>query len=1211
MSEVLGKLIAGRYRIDALIGSGGAGAVYRATQELLHRPVALKTLRPELANHPGIRRRFEREARAIASLHHPNIATVYDFGTDADASMYLAMEFVEGTSLAELVERENLPFGTLRRLFDQILAGLAHAHGRGVIHRDIKPANILIQVDDEGEPLAKIVDFGIATLADRARLDEQADGVVGTPHFMAPEQARGEAHLTPAVDLYTTGLMLYWATTGRHAFDGADAESVMRAQVEAPMPRPRWRDGLSVPEGLELLLRDALHKDPTERISTSGAFRERLRALAGGVLRTRVETTVPRGSARHPVASARRRTLLESVGHTLLSDQADAPPASPTTHTASTVPSTDSPATPIAAGQGARSAPPLVGRQEDRGLLIEAANRVLTEQKGLIVSLEGEAGLGKSRLARWLRDQVTEVSGYRAVEGAFHREGERGLRGIREALESLLRVRGLGRDRVLDTVSSRLREAGVDAPDDHRRITEFLRPGGNLEPDDGSGQRIEVLFDVLVRTVEALSTLQPLMILVDDLHFAGPETLALLEYLAAEMDRRAMRLLVVVTLQVGDAESAVVDQLSGRLARFEGNTVLRRRLAQLDRDQAERLVLSMIHATPELAQRIVDRAAGNPMHVVQLTRFLREESLIQWTPGGWQPAEGVDVMEVLPPSLADTLALRIEQVEASPETGARVHDLLDRLAILGMSVPFRILERMLELEGRQDLTLHVDPDLDLLLDEELLTMTEKRDDDILSFPTSLVRDVVLRRLRNRRTTRRLHALAAQAKLDAHGGAMEKIAAELVAHYAGARDRTSELQAARMVAEAAERNHRPHDAIEYYNRCLRILDDLPEQPDNAPAQRRSIHLRIGLLSVGFGEFESAAGAFRRVTADPGASAVERIVSELGLADLAWMQGRFDDAEQAAQSALELARELDHAEGRALRGRALLALARVAWHRGRLPRTEALVREAQQLMDDTDLAEHRAEVLWFMADLARGRGELAQAEELFQQSLGHFKALNHQRGIAKCEAKLAVTARMRNELDRAARRYRRALQIYERLGARRGVAHQLNGLGDVARFRGDTALATDHYRRAVEIFQQIGVPFDAAIALTNLGVVARDAGQFDAAEDAFQRALTVCEAVGYPYLILGVKLNLALNDALSGREERSRRLVEESLTLTAEVDLVDPDYAHPLERIGDLRRESGRIEEAETLYGHALTMWRELGRSTDAERVLAHLESMRTA
>jgi serine/threonine-protein kinase len=151
---------------------------------------------------------------------------VLDFGTAFDDQLYLAMELVEGVSLGDLLSRQSLPFSDLRQIFDQLLGGLAHAHGRGVVHRDIKPGNVLLTSDSDGRPFVKIVDFGIATFEDDAPEALAAGRILGTPLFMAPEQARGDAHLTTAVDVYTVGLMLFWALTGRHAFGGATPRAV-------------------------------------------------------------------------------------------------------------------------------------------------------------------------------------------------------------------------------------------------------------------------------------------------------------------------------------------------------------------------------------------------------------------------------------------------------------------------------------------------------------------------------------------------------------------------------------------------------------------------------------------------------------------------------------------------------------------------------------------------------------------------------------------------------------------------------------------------------------------------------------------------------------------------------------------------------------------------------------------------------------------------
>jgi tetratricopeptide (TPR) repeat protein len=157
--------------------------------------------------------------------------------------------------------------------------------------------------------------------------------------------------------------------------------------------------------------------------------------------------------------------------------------------------------------------------------------------------------------------------------------------------------------------------------------------------------------------------------------------------------------------------------------------------------------------------------------------------------------------------------------------------------------------------------------------------------------------------------------------------------------------------------------------------------------------------------------------------------------------------------------------------------------------------------------------------------------------------------------------------------------------------------------VARFRGDLALATEHYRRAVDIFQSLQLPYDSAIALTNLGLAALQTGHADEARDAMERALRMSERIDYAYLSLGIQLNLAHVLAVLGEERASNEMLEKALALADQVELIDPDYALPLEKLGDLKAASGKGAEAGALYERAAEMWKELGRTADTARTEA--------
>src|SRR6266540_4750030 len=243
-------VIAGRYRLAELLGRGGMSEVWRAEDLELGRNVAIKLLAPDADT-----ARFEREARAVASLAHPNIMQLFDYG-QSDGRPYMVLEYVpNGTLEDRLRNRKPLPDEEAIAIATGIAAGLAHAHARGVVHRDLKPANVLF--DEEGR--AKLADFGIARMAAGEGTLTDAGTVLGTAAYISPEQAAGAA-ATPASDVYSFGVILYRMLTGRLPFDSADPlELVALHRDTAPPPLRRFRT--DAPRLLESTAAAALAKD--------------------------------------------------------------------------------------------------------------------------------------------------------------------------------------------------------------------------------------------------------------------------------------------------------------------------------------------------------------------------------------------------------------------------------------------------------------------------------------------------------------------------------------------------------------------------------------------------------------------------------------------------------------------------------------------------------------------------------------------------------------------------------------------------------------------------------------------------------------------------------------------------------------------------------------------------------------------------------------
>ena len=265
-AELLGQTLSGRFRLDSLLGHGAMGAVFKAHHLGLHKDVALKLLHPELTANEEMVARFDREAAAASRLDHPNCVRTMDFGSTDDGRRYLVMEFLEGQDLADIVTEPMPPFRAVD-LIRQVLEGLAHAHAQGLVHRDIKNENIFVLGGETGEQV-KLLDFGIAKVSHGAGAGQltQAGIIFGTPHYMSPEQARGEK-TDARSDLYSLGVVMHSMLAGDLPFHGDDALEILRGQIsEEPPSLPE-----AVPASLRRFVRQLLAKNPEDRFPDAAA----------------------------------------------------------------------------------------------------------------------------------------------------------------------------------------------------------------------------------------------------------------------------------------------------------------------------------------------------------------------------------------------------------------------------------------------------------------------------------------------------------------------------------------------------------------------------------------------------------------------------------------------------------------------------------------------------------------------------------------------------------------------------------------------------------------------------------------------------------------------------------------------------------------------------------------------------------------------------
>jgi serine/threonine protein kinase len=333
--KLLGTTIDGRYEVKSILGQGGMGVVFAATQTSMKRDVALKMLHPSMSMAPAFADRFRREAEVVSRLKHPNIISIFDFGQTQDGAFYYTMEMLEGDNLKALVKRDG-PMSISRavELVEQIGEALGYAHSEGILHRDMKPHNVMC-ARYGGRDRIKVLDFGLVKMVDEENNEEHlttTGQILGTPAYMSPEQAAGDP-LDARSDLYSLGVVLYYLLAGSTPYKASSAQKMLQMALSNEVPAVATRRvGAAIPAALEIFFRRALAFEKEDRPADIEAFLVELRATLAGV-HPEVLDAVPTG-ATQPVTESktltgqRRSTNPGSSSRVIAAPELVAPPSS-------------------------------------------------------------------------------------------------------------------------------------------------------------------------------------------------------------------------------------------------------------------------------------------------------------------------------------------------------------------------------------------------------------------------------------------------------------------------------------------------------------------------------------------------------------------------------------------------------------------------------------------------------------------------------------------------------------------------------------------------------------------------------------------------------------------------------------------------------------------------------------------------------------------
>lgn len=281
----IGRVLGGKYLLTDVLGEGGFGRVFAAKHQVIGRRVAVKVLHPGMQDDEVLAERFLREARAASAIDHPGIIDVLDADQEEDGTLYMVMEHLQGESLGQLLERQAaLPPGEAASIVLEVLDALASAHAKGTIHRDLKPENIFLMKEGAHGPRARILDFGISRLKDAGEGDmrlTKTGTIMGTPYYMAPEQARGAKDLDEGIDIWAVGALLYQMLSGVVPFDGDSYNEILIGIVVQPVP-PLTSVATGLPHGLVSVVERALAKERADRYESADAMAAALAAAIAG-----------------------------------------------------------------------------------------------------------------------------------------------------------------------------------------------------------------------------------------------------------------------------------------------------------------------------------------------------------------------------------------------------------------------------------------------------------------------------------------------------------------------------------------------------------------------------------------------------------------------------------------------------------------------------------------------------------------------------------------------------------------------------------------------------------------------------------------------------------------------------------------------------------------------------------------------------------------
>ncbi len=1132
-----GATFSTRYRVEGELGRGGMGVVYRAQDTLLDRAVAVKVLNNASLGTDG-RARLLREAQAAAKLNHPNIVSIHDAGEN-EGVPFIVMELVEGESLRN---RRPQSVDEILAIARQVCAALEHVHAHGIVHRDFKPENITLTSGpspSKGEGgrgvRVKLMDFGLAR-STASRLTEEG-ALVGTVFYLAPEQALGEA-IDGRADLYSLGVVLYELVAGRLPFTGDDPLAVISQHLHAPVVPPSTHNP-DIPPALDALIVQLLSKRPDDRPTSAAEVQRALDDVAG--------------------------TLSVGTAVELLSQLE---------------PSQPSPLDRLARGR-------LVGRERELAQAKALWQQVVSapgDEYVLLVS--GEPGVGKTRFVRELTT-LAEVTGGAALIGECYAEGGAPYAPLAQIIDltGLVDLSGLTPLVLADllTLAPSLRARFPDVP-----------PNPPLDP---QAEQLR-LFESVVALFAALAAHAPVVLVVDDAHWADGGTLALLRHLARRARQLKLRLLIALTYREVELDEArALNDVLRDLNRERLETRLK--LARLDKEHTRDMlaVLFQEDITPEFLDGIYRETEGNPFFVEEVCKALIEDGKLYREGGRWR-RPGMEAISV-PQSVRVAIQARVGRLPAPAQDALRL------AAVIGREFEFEVLRQVGELD-----------------EEALLDALERAERAQLIREVSVVRfvgtavprsvpshrqnsvgttvELLSHRPAVRETLAFAHALIPSTLRESVSGlrrhrlhrrvavVIEDLRPDnfeaLAYHYGQAGDEEHARAYAIRAGDRARKLYANEDAIRFYSEALALM------PDDHPDRFDLLASRAGVYDVVARRQEQRADAEAMLAlAEKQNDDARRFEALIALADY-YLETEYIRAREPAERAAAIARAL----GDPVReGHALRRLGQGDYSRRDLLRSRSTLEAAAARFQQAGQPGEAATCLHMLALTSLNMDDIPAGQRAAEEAIALSRAAGDRRQEAHSLRRLGLAYFKQNRQAENFAVTEAALALHREVGDRFGEMSALNNLGWSLGGLGRTAEAEAPLRQSLEIAYATGSSsgtFNATGGLT--WTYYQPQGQHEAGLAFLEEQFAKVRLTGDELLVNRIQLLQAVLLAQLGQFAQAAQLAQTYLSI-AERLLGQSEQVWVLSFIGRWQAELGQFAQSQ----QSLTAALQLAETTD--------------